>query len=57
MRFVRTIKETIGLVEPPTRNTFECQDCGHTFESSQEEASYWTSCETCESRDVEKIGG
>lgn len=56
MSFVRRIMETIGLGESASKNTFECQDCGHTVESSREEDSYWLTCDRCDSRDLEKVG-
>lgn len=53
MSFVRQIKESLGLAEPP--KTFECQDYGITFESHVDEDSAWLSCSECDSDNVEKI--
>lgn len=55
MSIVQRIKRTIGLEEPPSKNTFECEDCGYRFKSGRDEASYWMKCDNCESRDVEMV--
>lgn len=52
MTLVRQLKKAVGIEE--SKNTFECQECGHRFESGREEADYWLSCESCGAEDVER---
>ncbi|WP_324759994.1 hypothetical protein [Haloarcula montana] len=45
MSVLESIKETVGLTaEQPT---YECDDCGHQFESDAETDSYWFQCPEC----------
>lgn len=48
--------DTIKSVVPGTgadAPTYRCTECGTTFESLEDEDSYWLSCPDCESDEVQ----
>lgn len=47
-----TIKSLIRNVDPDAP-TYQCTECGTTFESHEDEDSYWLRCPDCDSGDVE----
>lgn len=48
---IDSVKAAIGMEEET--GTYECQECGTTFESTMDDAdSYWLKCPECSSEDV-----
>jgi Zn finger protein HypA/HybF involved in hydrogenase expression len=45
MSIIQTVKSTIGL--GADRPSYECVDCGNSFETSTEPGSHWFSCPEC----------
>jgi predicted Zn-ribbon and HTH transcriptional regulator len=52
MSVVQSIMEHVGIKESPP--TYECNDCGHEFESHSDPDSVWLKCSECDSEDVEQ---
>ena len=51
MSVVQSIMERVGLKD--SGQTYECRDCGATFDSHSDPDSIWLKCSECESEDVE----
>lgn len=49
MSVIQTVKSALGI--EPDRPTYECVDCGETFESATEPGSHWFRCPECGSKD------
>lgn len=49
MSIVDTVKSAVGLGSD--HPTYECVDCGNTFEGQAEPGSYWFECPECGSED------
>lgn len=49
MSVLESVKSAIGLSND--RPTYECVDCGNTFESATDPDSHWFKCPECDSKD------
>lgn len=53
MSIVQSVKEAVGL--DSDHPTYECVDCGASFEGQADPGSYWFKCPECGSE--EPLGG
>lgn len=53
MSVLETVKETVGIADEQTE--YECDDCGHTFQSDANSESYWFGCPECKSESVTEL--
>ncbi|MFB6300428.1 MAG: hypothetical protein ABEH65_09225 [Halobacteriales archaeon] len=53
MGLIQKLKSAVGGGAEP--NTYECADCGETFESYIDPDDHWVTCDHCSSREVEVI--
>lgn len=53
MSVLETVKEAIGVADE--RPTYNCPDCGETFQSEADPDSYWCSCPECGTKDIEPV--
>ena len=53
MSVIQTVKSAVGL--DSSGPTYECVDCGTSFEKSADPDSYWFKCPDCGSE--EPLGG
>jgi|GEM_PF-922635 len=53
MSVLETVKEKVGLADETPQ--YECDDCGHEFESAADPDSYWMKCPECESQDHTRL--
>ncbi|MFB6139485.1 MAG: hypothetical protein ABEJ26_03515 [Halosimplex sp.] len=47
MSVIQTVKSAIGI-EGDETSTYECSECGSTFETERDPTSYWFSCPDCD---------
>lgn len=53
MSVLESVKETVGIEEE--KPEYECDDCGHTFQSDADSDSYWFQCPECDSESLTEL--
>lgn len=48
MSIIQSVKSAVGF--DSDRETYECVDCGTTFESATDPDSHWFKCVNCDSK-------
>ncbi len=48
MSVLETVKSAIGIEEEDQASTYECVECGSTFETDRDPSSYWFKCPECD---------